>query len=134
MELKQALDILNSKFVYKRDHKYFDSWKILHGEGSWEGDCEDYSLTLMWMLSGQSVIKFFWNIITFKYLMWFVKTNGTGHAIVKIDELYYDNIQKRGVTKEHLIKSGYKFVFPMLFPYVFVKLLLHYTIGKLTTA
>ena len=64
--------------------------------------------------------------------MWYVFTpSGEGHAIVKIDGIYYDNIQKRGVTKKHLKEKGYKFVFPMVFPYVFLKMLLSYTIGRI---
>jgi hypothetical protein len=133
MELKQALDLLNSKFVYKADpRKYFDSWKILYGADKWEGDCEDYSLTLIWLLSDKSLIKFIWNITVFKYLMWYVKTsNGVGHAVVKIDGLYYDNIQKRCVSKQFLLEQGYNFKFPMLFPFIYIKLILSYTIGKL---
>ena len=131
MEIENALKLLNSKFLYTPDkHKYFDKWKILTGEETWKGDCEDYSLTLMWLLSDNNLFKFLWNILSFKFLMWHVNYNG-GHAVVKINGLYYDNIQKKGMDKETLNSLGYDFKFPMFFPFVFVKLLLSYTIGKL---
>lgn len=133
MRKEETLKELNHKFIYKRDSKrWFDDWRILHGDGKWEGDCEDYSLTLMWMLSDRSVVKFLWNILIMKHLMWFVKSpNGEGRAIVKIDGMYYDNIQKKATTKEELLKQGYKFVFPMIAPFAYIKLLLSYTIGRL---
>lgn len=86
----------------------------------------------MWMLSDRSVVKFLWNILIMKHLMWFVKSpNGEGHAIVKINGMYYDNIQKRATSKEGLVKQGYKFKFPMIFLFVYVKMFLSYTIGRL---
>lgn len=131
MKIQEALSILNSKFVYKSDKKYFDKWKILTGEEKWEGDCEDYALTLMWLLSDRNILKFLWNIMTFEFLMWYVKLpSGEGHAIVKFKDLYYDNVQKKGVTFNYLKHiQGYKFKFPMLFPFVYFKLLISYSIG-----
>jgi predicted transglutaminase-like cysteine proteinase len=129
--IQTALQELNSKFVYQADGRV-DIWRILHGEGPWKGDCEDYSLTLMWLLSDKSVIKFLWHILTFKYLMWYViMSNGEGHAIVKIDGMYYDNVQKKATSAEELKQKGYRFIFPMIFPIVYFKLLFSYTIGLL---
>jgi predicted transglutaminase-like cysteine proteinase len=133
MTIEEALKKLNSHFVYQKDDlRWFDHWRILYSEKEqkWVGDCEDYALTLMWMLSGRNLFQFLWDILRLKYLMWFVKyPNGAGHAIVRIENLYYDNIQKKGVTKEELVSTGYKFVFPMIPPFVFIKLLLSYIIG-----
>lgn len=133
MTIDGALKMLNARFVYKNDkYKYIDVWTVMHGDGKWEGDCEDYSITLMWLISNSNVFKFLWNILIFKHLMWFVKApSGEGHAIVKIDGMYYDNIQRKATSEEDLKKKGYKFVFPMVFPFVYSKLLLSYTIGRL---
>lgn len=108
MKIEEALKLLNSKFIYKAETRRFgEVWQVLKGDGKWEGDCEDYSLTLVWLLSDQSWIKLLWNITTFKFLMWFVKApSGEGHAVIKIGDLYYDNIQRRGVTKDALKKQG----------------------------
>lgn len=133
MTIEQCLEILNARFVYKRETvRWFDNWKVLYDPKSdkWEGDCEDYALTLMWMLSDRSALKFMWNILVMKHLMWHVKSpNGVGHAVVKIRGLYYDNIQQRGSTKEELKQKGYKFSFPMIPPFVFVKLMLTRVLG-----
>lgn len=132
MTITEALKILNSKFVYKRDPRYLDVWTVMHGDGKWEGDCEDYSITLMWLLADRNILKFLWNILVFKQLMWFVKApSGEGHAVVRINGMYYDNIQRKATTKEELERQGYKFVFPMIFPFVYLKLVFSYTIGWL---
>lgn len=125
MLISEALKILNSKFKYKIDQiKWLDHWRIMIGDGDvWYGDCEDYSLTLAWLVSDQSYAKFTWNLITFRFLLWYVNApNGEGHAIIKIGDLYYDNIQRKGVTAEELTQKGYKFKLPVIFPIVFFKL------------
>ena len=85
----------------------------------------------MWMLSDRSVVKFLWNILIMKHLIWFVKTpSGEGHAIVKIEGMYYDNIQKKATERRVLKEKGYKFLFPMIPPFVYLRLFLSYTVGK----
>jgi predicted transglutaminase-like cysteine proteinase len=124
MIAEQAIKTLNSKFKYKADpFRWFDHWRVMVNDGDvWYGDCEDYSLTLAWLVSDQSLIKFIWNLVTFRVLLWFVKSpNGEGHGIIKIDGLYYDNIQKKGCSKDQLKAKGYKFVFPLVFPIVALK-------------
>jgi hypothetical protein len=132
MQIDQALQILNAKFKYKYDKRYFDKWTILSDLDGWEGDCEDYSLTLCWMLSNQSMVKLLWNILTFKYLFWYtLSPSGSAHAVVRVGGLYYDNIQKKGVTAEALKDAGYVFKFPLVSPIVFLKMIAASTIGKI---
>jgi predicted transglutaminase-like cysteine proteinase len=124
MQIEEALDTLNSKFEYKSDtFRWLDHWRVMVNDGDvWHGDCEDYSLTLAWLVSDMSLVKFIWNLVTFRFLLWFVKSpGGEGHAIIKIDGLYYDNIQKKGCSKDQLKAKGYKFVFPLIFPAVALK-------------
>lgn len=124
MDIQSALDILNSHFKYQTETSKMEKWRIL-GDGNWKGDCEDYSLTLMWLISDSQTWKFWWGILSIKFLMWMVLApSGETHAIVRIGGLYYDNIQKRGCTKEELIRKGYKFKYPMIAPYVFLKMLI----------
>ena len=133
MTIQQALDLLNSKFKYQSDRRWLDVWKVLDiDQPMVAGDCEDYSLTLMWLLSDRSMARLLLNITLFRYRMWFVKSpRGEGHAIVKIGDLFYDNIQKKGATKQQLVEKGYKFVFPLIPPFVYLKLLISYTVGRL---
>lgn len=124
MNIQEALKLLNSKFIYRLDDG-LDNWKIMKGPDKWHGDCEDYSLTLMWLLSNKSILRLLWNILIFKYIMWFVRLpSGENHAVVKIDGLFYDNVQKKGVTDTYMKRSGYKFLFPMIPPLIYFKMLL----------
>jgi predicted transglutaminase-like cysteine proteinase len=130
MNIKESLDIVNKKFKYKNDTKYFDNWKIIYDKNSesWEGDCEDYSLTVIWVYSNNSIFKFIYNLITFKFLLWYVKApNGEGHIVTRYNNLYFDNIQQKLVTKSEL--KDYKFVYPMIFPLVFTKMIISYIVG-----
>lgn len=131
MKIEDALKILNSRFVYKKDkYRYLDTWTIMHGDEKWIGDCEDYSLTLAWLVADQNVFKFVWNLVTFQFLIWFVKSpSGEGHGIIKIGDLYYDNIQKKGSTKEYLKGKGYRFILPLVFPVVLFKMLFGYLLS-----
>jgi predicted transglutaminase-like cysteine proteinase len=129
MQLIEALNLLNSKFRYQHDtFKWFDQWNIIASEEKlWYGDCEDYSLTLAWLISDRNIVKFIWKFFTFQFIMWFVKApNGEGHAIIKIEKLYYDNIQKKGATKTELKEKGYKFVYPFVFPILVLKFVLSF--------
>ena len=132
MNIEEALVELNKRFVYKSDHKLFDNWKILYDRSQeyWIGDCEDYSLTLMWMVSGCNIIKFIWNIITHKHVIWYVNSpSGEGHAVVNINGMYYDNIQKRATSKDQLVAMGYRFKLPFIFPIIFIKIIISLVIG-----
>lgn len=133
MNIQQALKILNSKFVYTAEtSRWIDKWRILRGTDKLYGDCEDYALTLMWLVYNQSVIKLLVNLTLCKFVLWHVTSpSGEGHAIVRYKQLYYDNIQRRGVTKDDLLAQGYKFKFPMLFPYAYLRLVISYTIGRI---
>ena len=129
MIVEEALKTINRKFKYKSDtFRWLDHWRVMVNDGDvWHGDCEDYSLTLAWLVSDKNILKFIWNLITFKFLIWYVLSpNGEGHAIIKIGSLYYDNIQKKGVTKEVLKQKGYKFRLPFVFPLAFFKLSIGY--------
>lgn len=125
--MEQALETLNKRFRYTADG-VVDRWTFLSDRNGWRGDCEDYALTLSWLVSG-SVWKFIWNLITFQHLFWFVVLpNRTTHMIVKIDGSYYDNIQQRAFSSAELDKFGYQLVFPMIWPLIAIKLILSYTI------
>lgn len=123
MHISDALLVLNSKFHYESDKKYFDHWKILSNSTGWGGDCEDYALTLSWLISDGNIFKFLFNLIFMRHSIWFVRLpNGDGHAAIKIGGNYYDNIQKTGVSLSHLKERKYKFIYPMLFTFVFFKM------------
>ena len=50
---------LNKRFVYKSDSGRIDNWRIIKSPvGAIYGDCEDYSLTLIWLLEGKSMSRY----------------------------------------------------------------------------
>jgi len=76
------LDDLRMRFSYRSDIK--DRWSILVApEGPLEGDCEDFSLTAAWILSGQSWFRLMVNIALLRMVMWSVMTPwGERHAVL----------------------------------------------------
>jgi len=123
MSLEQRQRNLNHRFVYFGDRK--ERWNILKGAGPIAGDCEDYSLTLIWMNERQNMLRFWFALITLKYVIWFCKVNGTGHAAMWCrGHGWTDNIQKKFVTKAQMKKQGYKFYLPIIAPLVAMKLLI----------
>ena len=95
---------LNNEFKYVKDSDQYgkrDAWYILK-EAPYNGDCEDYSLTLLYNLTGRSIIKMFISLLTRESKLCFCKVRGIGHAVLKWRGKYIDNIQKRWVSKEDI--------------------------------
>lgn len=111
---------LNQRFVYAPD-KMRDQWQIMTGPGFVVGDCEDYALTLIWMLEGQSKWRFWWSLITFKYLLWHCTLpHGEGHVVMWWrGQGWTDNILKRVVRDR---PSGYRLRIPYIAPTVALKM------------
>lgn len=99
-----------------------DNWTIIKDfDGKVYGDCEDYSLTLVWLISGQNKTAF-WQLLKSKYSLYFVKVGGVGHIVLldRASGKYIDNIQKKLVDKSVLKSRGYRFKFRV--PILFIKL------------
>ncbi|TNE46860.1 MAG: hypothetical protein EP341_09570 [Sphingomonadales bacterium] len=114
---------LNIRFTYRADRG--ESWRILRDTGQIWGDCEDYALTLIWLLEGQSTLRFWWALITFKYVLWQCHApNGRGHIVLWRRGIgWTDNIQRRTVDRQYLKYRGYRLLFPILPPFVAAKFL-----------
>lgn len=116
MTIDEALKTLNKKFVYTADRNLLrDKWTIIKDFSKPQvyGDCEDYSLTLVWLVSDGNMKKF-WRNLRKNYSLYFVKSpGGEGHIVLydKTTRLYVDNIQKKFVTRDVLISKGYKLIF-----------------------
>lgn len=117
--MKNMLDLLNKeehvahlnetwKYVYDSDQHGFDRWVIMK-EPPYEGDCEDYALTLLWLMSGKSMINFWINVITMQaQLRRVITKKGEGHVVLRVGNLYIDNWSKRFVPWEVLERAGHK--------------------------
>jgi hypothetical protein len=118
-----ALRELRNRHVYVRDGE-MDSWRIMRGDGKLRGDCEDFSLTLVWMMCDKSMIKFWLAIIFMRYRIWYCKSpSGVGHAIVCHRGHWTDNIQRVWVADKPEAR-GYKLVMPFLAPMLVLKMLM----------
>ena len=124
---------LNKKFVYKKDFQQFgarDAWYIIKQE-PYHGDCEDYSLTLLYNLKDRSVNKLLLSLLIRESKICFCKVDGVGHAVLKYKGRYIDNIQKKWVEKGYMEKRGYDFSVWMYIPYqVIIKLIMGFFINK----
>lgn len=109
---------LNERFEYTKDQG--ERWTILtNPTGPLKGDCEDYSLTLLWLESNKSMIKFWLNIIFCRYIIWFCTYDGEGHVVMyRRKQGWIDNIQQQWNRE---LPKNYKLKWPMIAPLVLVK-------------
>ena len=110
-EQKVILEHLNKNFQYVYDKNAYgkrDAWYVMKYV-AFEGDCEDYSLTYLYEVSGRSYIKMFWNLIFGGYKVCYCQVKGDGHAVLRHNKLYLDNIQKKWCGKDYLEARGYVF-------------------------
>ncbi|MBT9383342.1 hypothetical protein KM176_05675 [Pseudooceanicola sp. CBS1P-1] len=131
MAVDAVQQALNGRFTYRADKGEY--WQILGGSGPVYGDCEDYSLTLIWLWEGQSLWRFWWALITLKYVLWYcLAPNGEGHCVTWVrGRGWTDNIQRKIVTD---LPEGYRLKLPMLAPLVLLKFLYRRLIGRPGTA
>jgi|TARA_R110000803_G_scaffold161357_1_gene225093 hypothetical protein len=102
---------LNDNWTYKYDIDQYakkECWKIMHS-APYLGDCEDYSLTLLFNICDKSYFKFWWSLITRKAKIDHVGVYGNGHAVLRYEGRHIDNIQRKWCTKKDLESKGYNF-------------------------
>lgn len=97
------------RFRWSADGR-FGGWKLLDPVMP-IGDCEDFALTVAWLLAGRSKLKLIWGILTFRYVFWFCLSAGTGslHWVLWVrGHGWIDNIQPTW-KKE----AGHRRLFPL---------------------
>jgi predicted transglutaminase-like cysteine proteinase len=107
---KQHVRNLNRTYRYRYDNDQYgtDTWRIMTEE-PYQGDCEDYAVTLLWMMSGKSMVDFWINVITYKaQLVRVITKNGRGHVILRIGDLYIDNWTREFVSWDKMEELGHK--------------------------
>ena len=108
---EREIQELNSTWAYKYDIDQYakrEHWQIMK-ERPYVGDCEDYALTLLYLISGKSMWKFWWYLCTGKAQIRRVITkNGGGHAVLRFGNMWADNWTKKFVTWEEMEKLGHK--------------------------
>ena len=116
---ERELEELNSTWAYKYDIDQYakrEYWQIMK-DHPYVGDCEDYALTLLYLISGKSMWKFWFYLITGKAQIRRVITkNGGGHAVLRFGNMWVDNWTKKFVSWEEMAKLGHKKYYWFYFP------------------
>lgn len=110
-KMDEFLQYLNEHFDYEYDKDMYgsrDCWRIMY-QLPFKGDCEDYSLTYLYEAAGRSHAKVVWYLLTGKAKMCFCRFEGEGHAVLRWEGKYIDNIQKKFCTKEYMEHRSYVF-------------------------
>lgn len=121
MDLHSAIRLIASRFQYKKDdNRLIDSWSVMRDrDGKFIGDCEDFSLTVFWYMSDQSLFKFLFNLfVLHKYaLIWCKTKNGELHFVGRYGDLYFDNWTFAALPKDEFFRrTGHKKIVQMFMP------------------
>ena len=102
-EMKKFID----GFRYKKDPSGKDTWYIPKKP---EGDCEQFALGLLWILSEKKLDKFWFNLVFGKNKLHYVTTkNGVGHVVLQDGGQYIDNWTREFVSRREMEKLGHRF-------------------------
>jgi len=107
------LQHFNDCYKYKYDLKGRDRWRVLKrdSDGMFRGDCEDYSLSVLYyVICKKSWLRFWWLLATFQAEICGCQTkNGGGHAVLRYGDMYIDNWTKAWVEREAMEELGHDF-------------------------
>jgi len=115
MTLDQAIDYVNRRFRYTADATSFftDYWFVMRDHnGVMQGDCDDYAITVLWLVCGASIWQFVWRVlILHQYRLHRVRTGaGEYHVVTQVGDSWYDNWTRRAVSREQLFaETGHQY-------------------------
>ena len=112
-ERNKIVQAFNTKWKYRADKEQYgmaDAWKIIYNanhEGKFVGDCEDYSLSILYRLCGQSHLKMWWMLITHQAGICLVGPSKwkVSHAVLRYKGEYVDNWTKKFGPKSAIEKN-----------------------------
>ena len=99
-----------AKWEYRLDSEQFgmsDAWKIIYSEnaaGKFVGDCEDYSLSILYRLCGESQLKMWWMLLTHQAGICLVgpSKRKISHAVLRYKGDYVDNWTRKFGGKDKI--------------------------------
>ena len=102
-----------AKWEYRLDSTQYgmaDAWKIIYSEdsnGKFVGDCEDYSLSILYRLCGESHLKMWWMLLTHQAGICLVGPSNrkVSHAVLRYKGDYVDNWTRRFGGKQEIEKN-----------------------------
>lgn len=134
MHVTDAVDYVAKRFVYKEDPKSWwpDYWFVMkEKDGKMYGDCDDFAVTVLWLVCKRNLLKFFWHVLfTHKHKVYRVRSNNSStynHLIGRVDDYWFDNWTLKALDKETFFKkTGHKmpekawvfgFIYHLIFGY-----------------
>lgn len=114
---------LFSNFQYQADRKnLWDQWFVMkQKDGKYYGDCDDFTVTGLWLLCDCSLWKFVWRVlILHRYKIHRVKTvNGGFHVVAEVEGLWFDNWTGQMLQKEAFFNhTGHQYLKQYWAPYI----------------
>lgn len=118
----QVIQSLGNLFTYRADRKHlWDQWFVMKENGGrYYGDCDDFTVTGLWLLCGGSFWQFVWRVLlTHEYKIHRVQTAGGTHVVAQVGELWFDNWTGRMLPKEQFFKeTGHRYLKQYWSPYI----------------
>ncbi len=109
----------NRYFIWTPDGR-IDNWKIIK-DFPLRGDCEDYAATVLWIESDESILKWWWKVLTLQAIFWVVKDyNGNNHCVLWLKDKGWIDSQNKFWHKNTFPDRKY----PVIAPALLIKLLL----------
>jgi|TARA_B110000971_G_scaffold211114_1_gene239080 hypothetical protein len=124
---KKIVKDFNAKWEYRLDSEQYgmaDAWKIIYVEnayGKYVGDCEDYALSVLYRLCGESHLKMWWMLITHQAGICLVGPSKwkVSHAVLRYKGEWVDNWTKKLGPKSEIEKNHtFHAVFGLGFAYM----------------
>ena len=72
-DLEYEVTIFSAMFKWTKDK--FPSWRLLKN-APYEGDCEDYAMTVAWLVAERSKLRLMWHVLTWQSVFWFGLSRG----------------------------------------------------------
>ena len=136
MNLSEAVKTVSEKFEYVSDTGSFlkDRWTVMsERDGKYRGDCEDFSLTIMSMVSG-GVLSLLWNLFIGKYSLHFVASGASqsgDHCVGRIGDMWFDNWSLCEMGRDQFFdKTQHRYIKQFSFFIIASKLFTGFLFGK----
>jgi hypothetical protein len=104
MELTEAIKRVSDKFVYTADKTgtfMRDNWFVMREQdGKYYGDCEDFSLTVMYLMAG-GYLAMLLKLLVGEYKLHMTSSTGANmdHCVGSIGGVWFDNWTLSGNTR-----------------------------------
>ena len=108
----EILEDVSKNFTWVSDMDQFgkrEAWYIMR-EKPYEGDCEDFALTVLYNIKDRSVFKMLLSMTFLQSKIHYCTApNGVLHNTLRYKGWYTDNWEFKWRTKEEYLERGYKF-------------------------